>query len=311
MRSLPKVIVTSVIRSVMQGESHGGMYLVDLDTSEFSQVVDWNDASISWEGRGLDRGLRGISFYQGHIYIAASDEVFVYNRDFKIVKSFRNCYLKHCHEIHVNGDYLFLTSTGFDSILIFDLAQEMFARGYCVRPNMATRTIGLTMFNPQEAGGPTPGDTLHINNVFYSEGKIIACGTGLQNLLIITDNRLMPGPPVPNGTHNAQLYRGGVLINDTVADRVALLDNRGNTLKSIPVIRYKDDDLLMSNVPKDHARQAFGRGLCIAGEGMIVGGSSPSTATLYDLENEKIVKSVNLTMDVRNSIHGLEIWPFD
>jgi glutamine cyclotransferase len=66
----------------------------------------------------------------------------------------------------------------------------------------------------------------------------------------------------------------------------------------------------MTNVPKDHARQAFGRGLCMTKEGLAIGGSSPSTITAYDLESGKIIKSLNLTMDVRNSIHGLEIWPF-
>jgi len=32
---------------------------------------------IDWVGRGADRGLRGIVFYDGNIYIAASDEIFI------------------------------------------------------------------------------------------------------------------------------------------------------------------------------------------------------------------------------------------
>ena len=43
----------------------------------------------------------------------------------------------------------------------------------------------------------------------------------------------------------------------------------------------------------------------------MAGGSSPSTVTLYDLAQNERVLSVNLTMDVRNAIHGLEVWPFD
>ena len=33
--------------------------------------------------------------------------------------------------------------------------------------------------------------------------------------------------------------------------------------------------------------------------------------TLYDLDSEKVIASVNLTMDIRNAIHGLEVWPYD
>src|SRR5436305_12829228 len=111
MDKLPRVIATSVVRSAHQGESHGGVYLIDLNSGNFDQVIDWNDPSISWEGRGGDRGLRGIAFHQEKVCIAASDEIFIYNREFKLLESYRNKYLKHCHEISVGSDTLYLTST--------------------------------------------------------------------------------------------------------------------------------------------------------------------------------------------------------
>jgi hypothetical protein len=43
---------------------------------------------------------------------------------------------------------------------------------------------------------------------------------------------------------------------------------------------------------------------------VVAGGSSPSTVTVYDLADNRRLLSVNLTMDVRNAIHGLEVWPF-
>jgi hypothetical protein len=42
----------------------------------------------------------------------------------------------------------------------------------------------------------------------------------------------------------------------------------------------------------------------------IAGGSSPSTVTLYDLQSKQMVASVNVTMDIRNAIHGLAVWPY-
>ena len=120
------LIATSVVRGSHQGESHGGVYLVDLEKQTVQQTIDWNTADINWEGRGADRGLRGIAFDGDTVYIAASDELFAYTPDFKLVGSWRNPYLRHCHEIDVFERSLFLTSTGYDSILAFDMDKKVF-----------------------------------------------------------------------------------------------------------------------------------------------------------------------------------------
>jgi hypothetical protein len=54
----------------------------------------------------------------------------VYDRAFRRLASYRNRYLKHAHEISRWGDLLFVTSTGFDCILGFDLAQRAFVWGW-------------------------------------------------------------------------------------------------------------------------------------------------------------------------------------
>jgi len=48
-----KLITTSVVRGSEQGESHGGVYLIDLENQKTRQVIDWNTADIDWQGRGL------------------------------------------------------------------------------------------------------------------------------------------------------------------------------------------------------------------------------------------------------------------
>ena len=58
------------------------------------------------------------------------------------------------------------------------------------------------------------------------------------------------------------------------------------------------------------ARASFARGLCVLTDSVVAGGSSPSTITLYDLAANEQILSVNLTKDVRNAIHGLEVWPY-
>lgn len=321
MSSASKVLLSSVVRSAHQGQSHGGMYLVDLATGDVEQVVDWNDPSISWEGRGGDRGLRGIAFHGERILVAASDEIFVYDRDFRVQGSMRNPYLRHCHEIFVLGDDLYITSTGFDSVLHYDLEAERFVRGYCLRfaggrSLLRRQRLGLrplpqlTRFDPERAGGPPAGDTSHVNNVFHDGRTLFVCGTRLGHLLALDDDRLTSWAKVPFGSHNARPFGDGVLMNHTPSEAVCLLDRRGRITASFAVPRYDPDLLEHASLPRDHARQAFARGLAVLGDGRVAGGSSPATVTVYRLDGvDGIERSITLTMDVRNAIHGLEPWP--
>ena len=105
-----------MVRGSHQGESHGGVYLVDLEAQgSHGRSSTGTRAGIDWQGRGWDRGLRGIAFDGETVYIAASDELFAYSPEFRLLGSWRNPYLKHCHEITVWERRLFLASTGFDS----------------------------------------------------------------------------------------------------------------------------------------------------------------------------------------------------
>ncbi|MBA3690611.1 MAG: hypothetical protein H0W82_04250 [Actinobacteria bacterium] len=317
---LPRVVLSSVVRSAYEGESHGGVYLVDLNSGSTEQLLDWNDPSIDWEGRGGDRGLRGIAFHGDRLHLAASDEIFFYDRHLTPLGSIRNPYLKHCHEIFVAGDTLFATSTGFDSVLEMDLTTGRFVRGYTLRFARiwrGRRRLGLrprptfSVFDPNGADGPEPGDTAHINNVSYQDATLYLCGTGLGTVWSIRDDRLRRYAHVPYGSHNARPFRGGVLLNHTPSDRIVHVSRRGRELATFPIVRYEPSELKNASLPKDKARQAFGRGLAIVSGDRFVGGSSPATVTLYGVEPPEVIDSINITKDVRNAVHGLAVWPFD
>ena len=38
-----KIIASSVVRGVQQGQSHGGVYLIDFESQQVDQTIDWND----------------------------------------------------------------------------------------------------------------------------------------------------------------------------------------------------------------------------------------------------------------------------
>ncbi|HZW10563.1 MAG TPA: hypothetical protein VFF69_11730 [Phycisphaerales bacterium] len=316
---LPTVLVTEVIRSSHQGDSHGGAFLVDLQTGETRKVLDWNRIDIDWEGRGQGRGLRGVALGNGLVYIAASDELFAFDRSFRIVKGYRNRYLRHCHEICLDGDTLYLTATSFDSVLEFDVKRERFTRAHLVRyqPRMALTPTGrreelalrVGKYDPARADGPALADTTHVNNASVHEGSLLVSGVRLKSILAIGRSGHSDFAPVPEWTHNARPYRDGVLYNSTAEDAVCFASRAGEVLKRFPIPRYPDEQLLHTDLPDDFARQAFARGLIATDEGLIIAGSSPSTVTAWDFDTGRQLATVNFGMDVRNAPHGLAIWP--
>ncbi|MBT3624816.1 MAG: hypothetical protein HN526_12025, partial [Gammaproteobacteria bacterium] len=201
---LPKIIVTSVVRGSQQGESHGGIFTVDFENQTADQLVDWNTGDIDFTGRGADRGLRGIVFDGDDIYVAASDELYRYNRKFVIQDSWRNPYLKHCHEITLKDRKIFLTSTGFDSLLVFDLNEEVFNWGFHLLKH--DQWSGFA-FNPRTPTGPRASNDHHINMIHVDNTGIYLSGLKMDALLHLNrNNEVQEVCNLPQGTHNARPY---------------------------------------------------------------------------------------------------------
>lgn len=305
-----RLVASSVVRGSHKGESHGGVYLIDLQAREAVQVIDWNTVDIDWQGRGWDRGLRGIAFDGELVYMAASDELLAYTPDFRRVGSWRSPYLRHCHELSVHGRELFLTSTGFDSILGFNLDAKAF--DWAMHVQMREYRFFFSRFDPMGDAGPLPLNKLHLNSVHADDSGMYLCGLNTGGMLQFSGRRIQMSVELPPGTHNARPFRNGVLFNDTQAGtlRYSGRDEREDRIMKVPTydletLTFRDADT--SGI----ARQGFARGLCVISESIVAGGSSPSTVTIYDLKQNEMLMSVNLTRDIRNAIHGLAVWPFD
>lgn len=295
------------MRGTRQGESHGGVYLVDFDHDRAAQVLDWNTMQIDWQGRGWDRGLRGIAIDGETVYLAASDELLAYSHDFRLLGSWRNPYLKHCHEISRHERTLFLTSTGFDSILGFDLDSKLFCFGMQVQQQDGQ--FMARAFDPEFNAGPAPGNALHLNNVHCTGGGMHISGLRTGGLLLYNGTGLQRWVTLPEGTHNARPFRDGVLFNDTGSDMVRFVSR--DQQRSFEVPRPPDSALThLSEEDAKLARPAFARGLCVLDEQTIACGSSPSTITVHSLGAAARSRMAILSRDVRNAIHGLAVWPF-
>jgi len=304
-----KLVATSVVRGSCQGESHGGIYIVDLEEEQVYQPVDWNTTEIDWQGRGWDRGLRGIAFHNDRVFVVASDVLLECNPSFELVASYRNPYLKLCHEICVHEQHVFITSTAFDSILGFNLRKNAFDIALMVKTDGANLSVGR--YNPNSDKGPLPMNKLHINSIFCEKGGMYISGLRTKGLLLYNGKRIGVSATLPTGTHNARPFREGVLLNDTQSNTLRYATRTGKDDCAFNVPLYPQADLLKTEMDDSRiTRQGFGRGLCAISDTLIAAGSSPATIALYDLDQKEMVKAVNISMDIRNTIHGLEVWPY-
>ena len=205
---------------------------------------------------------------------------------------------------------LFLTSTGFDSILGFDLD----AREFCWALHVRTHEFRFhgAVYDPRGKDGPLMLNKLHLNNLHCTRGGMYISGLRTGGMLHFNGKDLRMAVELPAGTHNARPFRDGVLFNDTEADTLRY-SGRGEGLedRSLPVPRYDASTLLHRDLDQSQvARQGFARGLCVLSDAVVAAGSSPSTISVCDLAQNRRLSSVNLSMDIRNAIHGLAVWPY-
>ena len=67
-----KIICSTVIRAAEQGEIHGGLYVIDMDSEEILYHTPYAEDFVNDNERGGERGLRGIAVLEDRIIVADS-----------------------------------------------------------------------------------------------------------------------------------------------------------------------------------------------------------------------------------------------
>jgi hypothetical protein len=339
MRKLPKVIATTVVRVSQVGEAHGFIYMVDFETDSYQIIYELKKQDILWEGRGGDRGFRGIAQYKDLIYIPIGTELYVFNKDFVLINTYANKYLKDIHEIVVLEDKLYVLSTSFDSIIEFDLKLNKFTNGYLIRrknnkrfvpskldayfiywapdyfyyklypfihPDLKMKNLVTDTFDPNSDKGPIENDTMHLNSISIHDNRISVSGSHTPRMYIHNGSGFVDGPRIPHKTHNTHIIDNKLIFNHTIRNNLVIKDLKKSKYNYMPVVLHDESKLV--NNPKDDklAAHGFARGMTFWDD-MVIIGSSPATVTIYSIKTNKMIKSINLSMDTRNSIHGLSV----
>ena len=306
---MAKLITTSVVNGSEQGESHGGVYIIDLESRDVRQVMDFESTDNARQRREWDRGLRGIAIDGENVYFVASDMLLAFTPDFKLIGSWRNPYLKHAHEMSIYERSLYIVSTGYDSILAFELDEKKFF--WALHVDLDRFTFTGSIYDPMGDQGPLLINKLHLNNVHTNDDGMYISGLKSDGMLHFNGEAINMSVTLPEGIRNARPFRDGVIFNDSNVDAVRYASRSGEEDRAVKVPKYDAAEIGNEGIDDSQvARQGFARGLCLINDRIVAAGSSPSTISLHDLQESKTLLSINLSMDIRNAIHGLEVWPF-
>jgi hypothetical protein len=302
------IAVTSVVRGSQPGESHGGVYLVDLAGGRGAHVLDWTRPTIDWSGHGGGRGLRGLAVQGQQVFAAGADELYRFTPQFELAGVHASPYLGQAQAVACFEGRVYVVSAAYDAVLALDLDSGRFDWGL----QIADDEGGLRgmPFDPGSALGPSASDRLRLNSLYCDPRGLFIAGARTQGLLHFDGKRIVRLVTLPEGVHDARPWRDGVLFNDTEAEAVRFLTPESNRVFEVP--RYPESVLETGGCDDPAlARQAFAQGLCVVDGGVFASGSSPLTVSVHDLDAMKTTRRINLSTNVRQSIHTLALWPFE
>jgi hypothetical protein len=297
-----KVLASSVIRSTFRGDAHGGLYIVDTDKGTSEQVVNWDYEDIRWDlSLGGDRGLRGLIFHNDKLFAAGARNLFVFNKDFKLIETITHPQLDGTHELAIEDYRIYNIANCYDAILVYDLITKQWIKGFQhIKGRWPER------FDPNTEEIPR-ADTMHLDTVVVRNGWVWYAGSTTDYLYgyhlwsgVDTD----PIKLYHKNTHNARFWKDGIVFNRSLESDTTFQTMDGELVQRWPTPRLPKDEMTNVGIPHDHARSEYTRGI-VLGEDSVCVGSSPACVHEFVLGKDEPVSTVRISHDIRNSICGM------
>ena len=304
-----RLLATYEVRGRPWGANHGGVFLIDLEARSVRHMLEWARAAEDLRDREQDLGLRGIALDEKRVYIASSDSLLCFDRDFRLLGEWKNAYLRHCQGLQVYGRSLFIASSGFDAILGFDLDRHAFNWGLHI--DVQGHRFRGHVFDPLGEEGPLLLGRLQINQVCANEAGMYISGIATGGMLHFNGRAIRMAAELPGGSHNAQPFRDGVLFNDYETGRLRYSGRgEGREDRAIAVAAAPGN---ARRVPAEAdpggLREGCARGLCLLTNSVVAVGSCPASVAVIDLAGNEHLLNVALSQDPRSAVHSVMVWP--
>lgn len=313
-----RFFVTTVLRGSRPEEMTG--YIMELDwlggEVTKSVPIPLESGNPMWNGRGGNRGGRGMAVHDGKLYVAVATSLLVYDHDLNKIDEISHKHLAGLHEIAIDHRGIWINSTVHDLILLMDfdgkakkefwlsehaeLQQEL---GYTGRELMLDLDFPTESFT-EDYDKYCKDERLHLNSLTIRDGRVYTLACRRRALLAIDargEVEVVIHDAALNCPHNCEFTPDGlVAINDTVNQAVRLYDPK--TGKRIRTVNTCIDGQAQS---AQFARAGWQRGMAAVGEGVFLVGTSPATVFELDINRGVIGRTVRMDDDVRHCVHGL------
>jgi hypothetical protein len=310
-----KIICTTVIRAARQGDVHGGLYVIDLDTEEVVHYSPYEKEFVNDNERGGERGLRGLAILDDRVIVSDSAGFIELDKNtYKIKRTFQDRdHLKSVHEIVVHNDHIWATSTAHDAIAKYDLDFNLKGFWEIIGHNKGDYKV-LTEKKEITAGEKSENDNFHINSVFVSDGRLTFSGLITPLYDFETMEKVYEIPTIGIGKAKSFVHNFYKLSGVSVAN-LTTYSSLGVSYTSTPYGVDNNIDFIPYPVPRtnnakfivdDIASNNWNRGLAITDDKFIIG-SSPARILVFDRNKGLFGKEIVLEKDIRHAIHGLEV----
>ncbi len=304
-----KIICSTVVRAAKQGDMHGGLYVIDIDSGKVVHHAPYEMDFVNDNERGGERGLRGICVLPDRIIVSDSAGFIELDKNTYQIKRTHSDrdYFKSIHEICFSNGFLWVTSTAYDAVAKLDLDFNVLDF-WEIKGNSLESSKELTGKVSISSEEKTSDDNYHINSIFADNGKVLVAGllTPLYDIKTMEEVCAIPylqahGHKIHSFVHNFYKYEDMTIANLTSFNALGISKNNIDfSIHKIPRsshVTYHIDSIAKNNWNRGLARK----------DNILLIGSSPARILVYDLETDEFIKEIKLEEDMKHAIHGLEI----
>jgi hypothetical protein len=283
---MARVLLTSLHRTADSSQPHGFLIEIDWDqkrvTNKIAAPPLWSE--FGERNRGGRRGLRGITYYNGLIWVASCDCLIGFTPEgLQPERMISHPYMSHIHEIEGREDGIWVTSTNGNGIFQINERQEIVREGWLEGPP----TVDMRVYMEHHY------DRFHVNTVAFDNGNVLAYSATNGKVY-----KMWPGPV----TEVIQLERRCHNVAPTKFGWIRNVSGKA-------MVKVGDDEIPtpIHGTATELAKPGWLRGMAWLTDTRILVGSSPATLIEIDVPARQVVDEMRLEDDVEWTTHGIYV----
>lgn len=329
-----RVFLSTVVRGAPL-ERAGELISLDWDRKKVLKrvpIVPTEPSIRDPNTRGGGRGGRGIVLLPDELFVASYHTLLGFDYDLNPTRRITNNNFAGLHEITLDGDGIWVSSTALGCVLKVDLQGRVKQQWWAhedpvVQRQFAPAPLRVDKSQDNRLSYLADFSRVHLNNVVVHEGRVYVCFNHHGAVLRLFPTEVVAHDPALKGCHNGVVtHDEKMLINDSHHHRIVVCDLKtGRVSKRIDLIEFPEVAALATAsrikdvapwvrlrnfiIRKRMTRPLFTRGMCLLDRSRVLVGVSPASVLEIDYEKSRLLDHFTLSQSANECVHGLEAKP--